>query len=159
MTESLQEIEDLLDDYGIAKAADWSGRDERDALLSAITRVVQERDANGTALGFAQRAVEDAIYTEDGLDGDTGQRVLHIIEEALTHGTFDKVRFGELPKSMWELEAERRDTRIAALEKALRESPCHCKQMTIRSGWEEAGEHRMEKVQCKRCAALSTAEG
>ena len=76
-------------------------------LASDFDTKSRECEAGKTALTFAKAAIEDAILSEDGLDGDTGSRVLHIIEEAVTLGTFDKVKYSELPKGMWERECER----------------------------------------------------
>ena len=41
------------------------------------------------ALEFAAGAIQDAIYTEDGLDGLAGEQVLCLIVEALKYGTHD----------------------------------------------------------------------
>jgi hypothetical protein len=69
-----------IDDEGKSNAAYWYERAMKaEARLAALH----------SALLFAQGAIEDAILSEDGLDGDTGSRVLHIIEEAVTLGTFD----------------------------------------------------------------------
>ena len=35
------------------------------------------------ALDFSRGAIEDAIYLDDGLDGDAGQAVIKMIDEAL----------------------------------------------------------------------------
>ena len=67
--------------------------------LRAHAGALEEIAAKNTALDFAERAIEDAIYTEDGLDGDTGQRVIHVIREAREQGTFDKVKYGDLAPS------------------------------------------------------------
>jgi hypothetical protein len=72
-----------------------------------LDRLRRESEARKAALAFAQSAIDDAILSEDGLDGDAGARVLHIIEEAVTLGTFDQVKYGDLPKGMWELECDR----------------------------------------------------
>lgn len=57
-----------------------------------------ERDALRDAVPFAIGAIEDAIYLDDGLDGDTGQRVVHILREALESGTFNRAEYGLLPR-------------------------------------------------------------
>lgn len=69
-----------------------------DAVLTGI-------NACHAALDFARGAIEDAIYTEDGLDGDAGQCVLQIIDEARINGTFDSGK--PVPKSAEALECER----------------------------------------------------
>ena len=45
-----------------------------------------------TVLEFATGAITDAIYTEEGLDGVAGERVLTIIAEYRKFGTFDTHR-------------------------------------------------------------------
>jgi len=51
----------------------------------------KDREAALTAaLQFAVGAIVDAIYTEDGLDGEAGERVLALIAEAQKYGTFDQ---------------------------------------------------------------------
>ena len=49
----------------------------------------REHAALRQAVGFAVAAIIDAIYTEDGLDGETGEAVLCLLTEALKDGTFD----------------------------------------------------------------------
>lgn len=80
-----------------------------------IAELEAERSALRTALEFASAAVEDAIYTEDGIDGQDGERLLYIFREALERGTFDKVRYGDLPPMLLEV---RNNALEAALEQA-----------------------------------------
>lgn len=101
--------------------------DECDALLDfartlerSLTAAEAERDALRQAMSFAQGAIEDAIYTEDGLDGETGERVLHIIQEAVERGTFDQTQIGGLPRPMLETENDALRARVAGLEAELR---------------------------------------
>ena len=58
----------------------------------------RERGALMNAVPFAIGAIEDAIYLEDGLDGDAGKCVIHVLREAMERGTFDKVKYGALPR-------------------------------------------------------------
>lgn len=84
-------------------------------LHERIAALEAERSALRTALEFASAAVEDAIYTEDGIDGQDGERLLYIFREALERGTFDKVRYGDLPPMLLEV---RNNALEAALEQA-----------------------------------------
>lgn len=84
-------------------------------LHERIAELEAERSALRTALEFASAAVEDAIYTEDGIDGQDGERLLYIFREALERGTFDKVRYGDLPPMLLEV---RNNALEAALEQA-----------------------------------------
>lgn len=59
------------------------------ALRQRAERAEAERDAGKIAIDFAKGAIHDAIYSDDGLDGDTGQRVLCILTEWQERGTFD----------------------------------------------------------------------
>lgn len=67
-----------------------------DTAAQGIVRLTTERDdltaqlkAKDAALEFAKAAIGDAIYLEEGLDGETGQRVQRLIVQALERGTFD----------------------------------------------------------------------
>lgn len=67
-----------------------------DTAAKGIVRLTTERDdltaklkAKDSALEFAKAAIGDAIYLEEGLDGETGQRVQRLIVEALERGTCD----------------------------------------------------------------------
>jgi hypothetical protein len=73
------------------------------------------------ALDFAAGAIGDAIYTEDGLDGDTGQRVLHIIAEAREEGTFDLAEYGSLDRLCPFSRAEKAEADFELLRKLLLE--------------------------------------
>lgn len=83
------------------KAAIKSGTflpDELESLRQRVAELERERDALQFAVPFAIGAIEDAIYLEDGLDGDVGQRVVHVLREAAEHGTFDRSEYGSLPR-------------------------------------------------------------
>ena len=56
-----------------------------------------------------------------GLEPEAGQRVLHIILEAIELGTFDKQKYGAFAALCPFSCAEAAEQRVAALEKALRE--------------------------------------
>ena len=64
-----------------------------DDLIAALQARVA---ACNSALDFAAGAIEDAIYSEDGLDGVDGEHILHIITEARERGEFDKAKYGQL---------------------------------------------------------------
>lgn len=92
---------------------EWGSGALYDEAAERIAALETERSALRTALEFASAAVEDAIYTEDGIDGQDGERLLYIFREALERGTFDKVRYGDLPPMLLEV-------RNNALEAALK---------------------------------------
>lgn len=86
-----------------AQLIEWlrtSGSDLDPCLDAAdtIERLQRERDALKEAVPFAIGAIEDAIYCEDGLDGDDGQRMIHILREAVELGTFGRSEYGSLPR-------------------------------------------------------------
>ncbi len=56
------------------------------AEVADLTAKLKAKDS---ALEFAKAAIGDAIYLEEGLDGETGQRVQRLIVEALERGTCD----------------------------------------------------------------------
>ena len=86
--------------------SDCEGIEHARQLERELAAAQEALAAKNAALDFAEGAVEDAIYSEDGLEGDTGQRVIHIIQEARDRGTFDKEKFGDhLPTTRIELEA------------------------------------------------------
>lgn len=86
-------------------------------LKSNLAAAREQIAAHKTALQFAERAIEDAIYTEDGLEGEAGERVLHVVREAAERGTFDQTKLGELGPSMSEQIAELTAERDAARER------------------------------------------
>ena len=58
------------------------------ALNAERMRLEGQQKAKQYALEFAHAAISDAIYLEDGLDVETGQRVQRIVVEAMERGTF-----------------------------------------------------------------------
>ena len=58
-------------------------------LERQVADLTAKLKAKDSALEFAKAAIGDAIYLEDGLDGETGQRVQRLIVEALERGTCD----------------------------------------------------------------------
>lgn len=54
-------------------------------------------EARKAALTFALQSLQDAVLTEDGLDGADGMRAIEIVEEAIQHGTFDCLKRGRAP--------------------------------------------------------------
>ena len=62
---------------------------QRDEALAKLVQVEGQLHAKQSALEFAHAAISDAIYLEDGLDVETGQRVQRIVVEAMERGTFD----------------------------------------------------------------------
>lgn len=94
--------------------------------LQRLTAQLRERDAKlaakDAALQFAEGAIDDAIYTEAGLDPAAGEAVLHICREAREAGTFDQEPFdrSKLPsilvetlrEQLREREREREDYRM-----------------------------------------------
>ena len=113
--ERMREIADALDEAGHPLC-----NDNGNLQINALAELVAERDALRQAMSFAQGAIEDAIYTEDGLDGETGERVLHIMQEAVERGTFDQTQIGSLPRPMLETENDVLRARVAGLEAGLR---------------------------------------
>ena len=95
---------------GTQEPTDWKARaldaesmlrdvgDEHMRLQADYEKAERERDSLQFAVPFAIGAIEDAIYLEDGLDGDTGERVIHVLREALENGTFDAVEYGKMPR-------------------------------------------------------------
>ena len=54
-----------------------------DVLLDQIDELKARLKEHKNALEFARGAIGDAIYLEDGLDGDAGQIVINMITEVL----------------------------------------------------------------------------
>ena len=81
--------EALTDTAMLTNSADAQWKENK-RLLSELT-AAQARIADGKIMAdFAKGAIHDAIATEDGLDGETGQQVMCIITEWQERGTFDK---------------------------------------------------------------------
>ena len=82
---------------------------------NALAEKLREREAaiaaKDAALQFAEGAIDDAIYTEDGLDGTTGERVLHLCREARESSTFDQEPFDRSRLPSVEVEALRTQLR------------------------------------------------
>ena len=101
--------EDAAEDLRIALA-------QRNIAIEGRDREAAKAKAMRAALDFAAGAIGDAIYTEDGLDGDAGQRVLHIITEARELGTFDQQQFGALDHLCPFDRAEKAEAALAAVQ-------------------------------------------
>jgi len=63
---------------------------KNDELRAKLAEADSKISAARLMADFAKGAIHDAIATEDGLDGETGHRVMCIITEWQEHGTFDK---------------------------------------------------------------------
>ena len=94
--EVFQVVREPLADNGVAYAdiLDDTTKD----LLTHIDAQERELAVLRTALEFAEGAIENAIYTEDGLDGDTGKAVLDMINPLIRTPEEMKERAKEIAK-------------------------------------------------------------
>ena len=85
----MSDLEKWQDIAGIMTQGEYTQRKKVLELERQVADLTAKLKAKDSALEFATAAIGDAIYLEEGLDGETGQRVQRIIAQALERGTFD----------------------------------------------------------------------
>lgn len=75
-----------------------------EALIEHVEELGRELDSAKKGIQFAYRAIEDAIFHEDGLDGGAGEAALEVLDRSIPG--FQAIRSkrvsGKLFLSMWE---------------------------------------------------------